>query len=50
MKKLILTMAATLALLGCAQIDETERGVVLQFGKYSETFEPGLNFYNILTK
>ena len=50
MKKLILIMAATLALLGCAQIDETERGVVLQFGKYSETFEPGLNFYNILTK
>ena len=49
MKKFII-MAATLALLGCAQIDETERGVVLQFGKYSETFEPGLNFYNVITK
>ena len=29
----------------CSQVDETERGVVLRFGKYSRTFEPGLNFH-----
>ena len=50
MKKIFLTMATALVFFGCAQIDETERGVVLQFGKYSETFEPGLNFYNVITK
>jgi regulator of protease activity HflC (stomatin/prohibitin superfamily) len=50
MKKIFLTMATALVFFGCAQIDETERGVVLQFGKYNETFEPGLNFYNIFTK
>ena len=48
--RFLLATAASLVLLGCAQIDETERGVVLQFGKYSETFEPGLNFYNVVTK
>ena len=35
---------------GCTTVDETERGVVLEFGKYSETFEPGLHFYNVFTK
>ena len=30
-------------------IDETERGVVLNFGRYTETFEPGLHFYNGVT-
>lgn len=49
MKKLIGLIAVAL-LAGCAQIDETERGVVLEFGKYSESFDPGLHFYNVLTK
>lgn len=49
MKKLIIALSAA-ALVGCAQIDETERGVVLSFGKYNETFGPGLNFYNVFTK
>ena len=49
-KSFILGLVAAFTFFGCAQIDETERGVVLQFGKYSETFEPGLNFYNIITK
>ena len=49
-KSFILAIAAAFTFFGCAQIDETERGVVLQFGKYSETFEPGLNFYHIITK
>ena len=49
MKKLIGLIAVAL-LAGCAQIDETERGVVLEFGKYSESFDPGLHFYNVFTK
>ena len=49
-KSLLFAITAAFTLFGCAQIDETERGVVLQFGKYNETFEPGLNFYNIITK
>lgn len=49
MKKLIGLITVAL-LAGCAQIDETERGVVLEFGKYSESFDPGLHFYNVFTK
>ena len=49
MKKIIGLIAVAL-LAGCAQIDETERGVVLEFGKYSESFDPGLHFYNVFTK
>jgi regulator of protease activity HflC (stomatin/prohibitin superfamily) len=52
MKKLssIFIMLAFAFLTGCTTIDETERGVVLEFGKYSETFDPGLHFYNVFTK
>lgn len=51
MKTRIISIAlAAFALLGCSRVDETERGVVLRFGKYAETFEPGLNFYNPITK
>ena len=32
-----------------AVIDETERGIVLHFGRYTETYEPGLHFYNGIT-
>ena len=35
---------------GCTTVDETERAVVLEFGKYSETFGPGLHFYNVFMK
>ena len=52
MKKfyLFFTMIAFAFFTGCTTIDETERGVVLEFGKYSETFEPGLHFYNVFMK
>lgn len=52
MKKLITAFALLLvfAFTGCAEIDQTERGVVLNFGKVSETLEPGLNFYNVITE
>lgn len=52
MKKLITAFALLLvfAFTGCAEIDQTERGVVLNFGKVSETIEPGLNFYNVITE
>ena len=35
--------------IGVTVIDETERGVVLNFGRYTETFEPGIHFYNDVT-
>ena len=52
MKKIstIFIMIAFAILTGCTTVDETQRGVVLEFGKYSETFEPGLHFYNVFTK
>ena len=52
MKKLITAFALLIvfAFTGCAEIDQTERGVVLNFGKVSETLEPGLNFYNMITE
>ena len=49
MKKTAILFLAVLFLAGCSVVDETERGVVLRFGKYAETFEPGLNFYNPIT-
>lgn len=52
MKKIIAFFAILLlvAFTGCAEIDQTERGVILNFGKVSETIEPGLNFYNLITE
>jgi regulator of protease activity HflC (stomatin/prohibitin superfamily) len=50
MKKIIAALTMAMFIVGCTTIDETERGVVLEFGKYSETFDPGLHFYNIVTK
>jgi regulator of protease activity HflC (stomatin/prohibitin superfamily) len=50
MKKILATLITAFLFVGCTTIDETERGVVLEFGKYSETFDPGLHFYNIITK
>ena len=50
MKKIIASVTLCLALVGCAQIDETERGVVLEFGKVDEVAEPGLFIYNCLFK
>lgn len=50
MKKFITLIFTACLLFGCATIDETERGVVLEFGSYSETFGPGLHFYNFVTK
>lgn len=52
MKKLITAFALLLvfAFTGCAEIDQTERGVVLNFGKVSETITPGLHFYNVITE
>lgn len=50
MKTILFTLLTALMLTACATVDETERGVVLEFGKYSETFDPGLHFFNILTK
>ena len=52
MKKIysIFIMLAFALLTGCTTVDETERAVVLEFGKYSETFGPGLHFYNVFMK
>jgi len=50
MKKFIAVAVAALAFFGCAQIDETERGVVLEFGKVDEVIGPGLTIYNCFFK
>lgn len=52
MKKIysIFIMLAFALFTGCTTVDETERAVVLEFGKYSETFGPGLHFYNVFMK
>lgn len=52
MKKICLAFIVSVFALftGCTAVDETERGIVLEFGKYSETFEPGLHFYNVFMK
>ena len=49
MKKLIMLLALAM-LMGCAQIDQTERGVILEFGAVDEVVGPGLTMYNIITK
>ena len=49
MKKLIIALSM-LAFLGCAEIDQTERGVVLEFGKVDEVVGPGLTIYNCFFK
>jgi membrane protease subunit HflK len=38
------------ALLGLYQVDQQERGVVLRFGKYLETVQPGLQWNPRLTR
>lgn len=52
MKKyfLILIALVAFAMTGCAQVDQSERGVVKEFGKITDVFEPGLTFYNCFTK
>lgn len=50
MKKTIIAIIIAVALVGCAQIDQTERGILLEFGKVDEVLEPGLTIYNFLFK
>lgn len=50
MKKTIIAIIIALAFVGCAQVDQTERGIILEFGKVDEVIEPGLTIYNIFTK
>ncbi|MCQ2106346.1 MAG: prohibitin family protein [Fibrobacter sp.] len=50
MKKTIFAIIIALAFVGCAQIDQTERGIILEFGKVDEVVEPGLTIYNFITK
>lgn len=49
MKKLLIVISL-FALVGCAQIDQTERGVILEFGKVDEVVGPGLTIYNCFFK
>lgn len=46
----LLAFLSFISLVGCAQIDQTERGVVLEFGKVDEVIEPGLTIYNCFFK
>lgn len=52
MKKIISFMIVmmTMMFVGCAQVDQTERGLLLEFGKVDEVIDPGLTIYNIFTK
>lgn len=52
MKKIISFMIVMMAMMfaGCAQVDQTERGLLLEFGKVDEVIEPGLTIYNVFTK
>lgn len=50
MKKTIIAIIIALTFVGCAQIDQTERGIILEFGKVDEVVEPGLTIYNFITK
>lgn len=52
MKKLIFVMITLMMFMfaGCAQIDQTERGLLLEFGKVDDVVEPGLTVYNAFTK
>ncbi len=49
MKKLISILMLALFFVGCSVIDETERGVVLSWGKYSETLGSGMHAINPIT-
>ncbi len=40
----LVVLAIAYGLLGIYQIDQQEKGVVLRFGKYNETVNPGLNW------
>ena len=44
MKKLILALSL-LAFIGCAKVDQTERGVILHGGSVAGTVQPGYAFY-----
>lgn len=52
MKKIISFMIVMITMMfaGCAQVDQTERGLLLEFGKVDEVIDPGLTIYNIFTK
>lgn len=52
MKKIISFMIVMMTMIfaGCAQVDQTERGLLLEFGKVDEVIDPGLTIYNIFTK
>lgn len=52
MKKIISFMIVMMTMMfaGCAQVDQTERGLLLEFGKVDEVIEPGLTIYNVFTK
>lgn len=52
MKKIIsfIIVMMTMMFAGCAQVDQTERGLLLEFGKVDEVIDPGLTIYNIFTK
>lgn len=52
MKKIISFMIVMMTMMfaGCAQVDQTERGLLLEFGKVDEVIDPGLTIYNIFTK
>lgn len=52
MKKIISFMIVMMTMMfaGCAQVNQTERGLLLEFGKVDEVIDPGLTIYNIFTK
>lgn len=49
MKKLLSILMLAMFFVGCSVIDETQRGVVLSWGKYSETLGPGMHAINPIT-
>ena len=46
---LVIVLLAVLVTFRFTVIDETQRGIVLHFGHYTETYEPGLHIYNGIT-
>ena len=46
---LVFVLLAILVTFRFTVIDETQRGIVLRFGHYTETYEPGLHIYNGIT-
>lgn len=52
MKKILFMIVTAMAVMftGCATIDETERGVLLEFGSFDQVLDPGLTIYNAFTK